>query len=99
MGMKYTILDKDKDNLIDFSKLKPGEVFSFFDMNSLKRTNHSIYMKIKPQGKNHYDHDIVDLTDGISYNFSEKKRVSLNDPDEVQANRVYVLDAKMNIIL
>jgi hypothetical protein len=41
----------------------------------------------------------VDLTDGISYNFSEKKRVSLNDPDEVQANRVYVLDAKMNIIL
>jgi len=97
--MKYTIQDKEKERMVEFQDLKPGEVFSFFDTTSLKRTNHSIYMKIKPQGKNHYDHDIVDLTDGVSYNFSEKKRVSLNDPDEVQANRVYVLDAKMNITL
>jgi len=39
----------------------------------------------------------VDLTDGKSYLFSEKKRVTLNDPDESQANKVHVLNAKLNI--
>jgi hypothetical protein len=56
-------------------------------------------MKIKPQNKSNYEHDLVDLTDGVTYNFSEKKRVTLNDPDEVQANKVYVLTAKLNITI
>lgn len=97
--MKYAILDKEKERMVDFKDLKPGEVFSFFDINSLKRTNHSIYMKIYVKNQSEYSHNIVDLTDGYLYNFQEKKRVSLNDPDEIQANKVYVLDAKMNITL
>lgn len=97
--MKYAILDKEKERMVDFKDLKSGDVFSFFDSNSLKRTNHSIYMKIYLKNQSNYGHDIVDLTDGHIYNFQEKKRVSLNDPDEVQANKVYVLDAKMNITL
>jgi len=34
-----------------------------------------------------------------TYNFSEKKRVALNDPDESQANKVYVLNTKLNITI
>jgi len=97
--MKYTIQDKEKEQMVDFKDLKPGEVFSFFDTNSLKRTNHSIYMKTYTSGKGDHSHNIVDLTDGHTYNFSEKKRISLNDPDELQANRVYQLDIKLNVIL
>jgi len=97
--MKYTIQDKEKERMVDFKDLKPGEVFSFFDITSLKRTNHSIYMKLKTKGNVFSENDIVDLTDGQPYIFSEKKRISLNDPDEVQANRVYVLDAKMNVVV
>ena len=97
--MKYTIQDREKERMVDFKDLKAGEVFSFFDSNSLKRTNHSIYMKTHTPGKSDHGHNIVDLTDGHTYNFSEKKRISLNDPDEVQANKVYVLDVKLNITL
>lgn len=97
--MKYTIQDKEKERMVEFRDLKPGDVFSFFDTNSLKRTNHSIYMKLKTTGKISHENDIVDLTDGHPYIFTEKKRVSLNDPDEVQANKVYQLDVKMSIIL
>ena len=97
--MKYTIQDREKERMVDFKDLKAGEVFSFFDSNSLKRTNHSIYMKLKTKGNVFSENDIVDLTDGHPYIFSEKKRISLNDPDEVQANKVYVLDVKLNITL
>ena len=97
--MKYIIQSKEKESMVEFSKVKPGEVFSFFDHESLQRSNHTIYMKIKPQNKSNYEHDLVDLTDGVTYNFSEKKRVTLNDPDEVQANKVYVLTAKLNITI
>jgi hypothetical protein len=97
--MKYTIQTKEKESMVEFSKVKTGEVFSFFDHESLQRGNHTIYMKMYTPGKNSFDHDIVDLTDGKSYNFSEKKRVTLNDPDEVQANKVYVLNVKLNITL
>lgn len=97
--MKYTIQDKEKERMVEFRDLKPGDVFSFFDTNSLKRTNHSIYMKLKTKGNTLSENDIVDLTDGHAYIFSERKRVSLNDPDEVQANRVYQLEVKMNVIL
>jgi len=98
--MKYTILDKEKENMVEFKDLKPGDVFSFFDTNSLKRTNHSIYMKLKTKKDNAFsENDIVDLTDGHPYIFTEKKRVSLNDPDEVQANRVYKLEAKMDVVV
>ena len=61
--MKYTILDKEKEKMVDFKDLKEGEVFSFFDLNSLKRTNHSIYMKINNSSKNDYGINIVDITD------------------------------------
>lgn len=97
--MKYTIQDKEKERMVEFRDLKPGDVFSFFDTNSLKRTNHSIYMKLKTKGNVFSENDIVDLTDGHPYIFTEKKRVSLNDPDEVQANKVYQLEVKMSIIL
>ena len=97
--MKYTIQSKEKESMVEFSKVKPGEVFSFFDHESLQKVNHNIYIKIHTSGKNTYDHDIVDLTDGKSYLFSEKKRVTLNDPDESQANKVYVLNVKLNITL
>ena len=56
-------------------------------------------MKLKTKGNVFSENDIVDLTDGHPYIFTEKKRVSLNDPDEVQANKVYQLDVKMSIIL
>lgn len=97
--MKYTILDKEKERMVEFRDLKPGDVFSFFDINSLKKTNHSIYMKLKTKGNVFSENDIVDLTDGHPYIFSEKKRISLNDPDEVQANRVYKLETKMEIVV
>lgn len=85
--------------MVEFKDLKPGDVFSFFDINSLKKTNHSIYMKLKTKGNTLAENDIVDLTDGYPYIFTEKKRVSLNDPDEVQANRVYKLETKMEIVV
>jgi len=97
--MKYTIQDKEKESMVEFKELKPGDIFSFFDTNSLKRTNHSIYMKLKTKGNGLSENDIVDLTDGHPYVFSEKKRISLNDPDEVQANRVYLLNVKLSIVV
>lgn len=97
--MKYTIQDREKESMVDFKDVKPGEIFSFFDTNSLKRTNHSIYMKLKTKGMTLAENDIVDLTDGHAYIFSERKRVSLNDPDEVQANRVHVLNAKLSVVV
>ena len=97
--MKYSILDKEKESMVEFKNLKSGDVFSFFDTNSLKKTNHSIYMKLKTTGNTLAEKDIVDLTDGHPYIFSEKKRVTLNDPDEVQANRVYKLEAKLDIVV
>ena len=33
--MKYTILDKEKERMVEFKELKPGDVFSFFDINRL----------------------------------------------------------------
>jgi hypothetical protein len=97
--MKYSIQSKDKESMVEFSKVKPGEVFSFFDHESLQRANHNVYMKMYTSGKNSYEHELVDLTDGKTYNFSEKKRVALNDPDESQANKVYVLNTKLNITI
>lgn len=97
--MKYTIQDKEKERMVEFKDLKPGDVFSFFDITSLKRTNHSIYMKLKTKGNVFSENDIVDLTDGHPYIFAEKKRVSLNDPDELQANRVHKLETKLDVIV
>lgn len=97
--MKYTIQDKEKESMVDFKDVKPGEIFSFFDTNSLKRINHSIYMKLKTKSMTLAENDIVDLTDGHPYIFTEKKRVSLNDPDELQANKVHVLNVKLSIVV
>ena len=92
--MKYTITSRDKEAMVDFDSVKEGEVFSFFDPESVQRGNHSVFMKIK-NGTN----NIVNLDDGKVYNFSDKKRNTLNDPDEKLSNLVYKLNAKINIIV
>jgi hypothetical protein len=43
--------------------------------------------------------NILDLGDGKAYDFSAKKRNTINDPDEKQGNRVYKLNAKINIVV
>ena len=92
--MKYNITARDKDAMVEFNSLKEGEVFSYFDPESVGKGNHSIYMKIK-NGTN----NIVNLDDGKVFNFSDKKRNTLNDPDEKLGNLVYRLNAKINIIV
>lgn len=92
--MKYTITSRDKEAMVDFDSVKEGEVFSFFDPESVQRGNHSIFMKIK-NGTN----NIVNLDDGKVFNFGDKKRNTLNDPDEQQGDKVYKLNAKINIIV
>jgi len=95
--MKYVISSQDKEAMIDFDKLKEGEVFSFFDPESVQRGNHAIYMKIKVP--NTTSVNILDLGDGKAYDFSNKKRNTLNDPDGQQGNAVYKLNAKINIVI
>ena len=51
-------------------------------------------MKIK-NGTN----NIVNLDDGKVFNFGDKKRNTINDPDEQQGDKVYKLNAKINIIV
>jgi len=51
-------------------------------------------MKIK-NGTN----NIVNLDDGKVFNFLDKKRNTLNDPDEKLGNLIYKLNAKINIIV
>jgi len=92
--MKYTITSRDKEAMIDFDSVKEGEVFSFFDPESVQRGNHSVFMKIK-NGTN----NIVNLDDGKVFNFLDKKRNTLNDPDEKLGNLIYKLNAKINIIV
>ena len=92
--MKYTITSRDKEAMVDFDSLKEGEVFSFFDPESVQRGNHSVFMKIK-NGTN----NIVNLDDGKVFNFGDKKRNTINDPDEQQGDKVYKLNAKINIIV
>jgi hypothetical protein len=43
--------------------------------------------------------NILDLGDGKAYDFSNKKRNTLNDPDGQQGNGVYKLNAKINIVI
>ena len=92
--MKYTITSRDKEAMVDFHSVKEGEVFSFFDPESVQRGNHSVFMKIK-NGTN----NIVNLDDGKVFNFGDKKRNTINDPDEQQGDKVYKLNAKINIIV
>ena len=92
--MKYTITSRDKEAMVDFDSVKEGEVFSFFDPESVQRGNHSVFMKIK-NGTN----NIVNLDDGKVFNFGDKKRNTINDPDEQQGDKVYKLNAKINIIV
>ncbi len=92
--MKYTITSRDKEAMVDFDSLKEGEVFSFFDPESVQRGNHSIFMKIKNGSNN-----IVNLDDGRVFNFTDKKRITISDPDEQRGNLVYKLNAKINIIV
>lgn len=92
--MKYTITSRDKEAMVDFDSVKEGEVFSFFDPESVQRGNHSVFMKIK-NGTN----NIVNLDDGKVFNFSDKKRNTLNDSDEKLGNLIYKLNAKINIIV
>jgi hypothetical protein len=95
--MKYNITSQDKEALTEFDQIKEGEVFSFFTPESTDRGNHAIYMKIRVP--NTTSVNIVDLGDGKCYDFSAKKRNSINDPDEKQGNRVYKLNAKVNIVV
>jgi len=92
--MKYTITSRDKEAMVDFDSVKEGEVFSFFDPESVQRGNHSVFMKIK-NGTN----NIVNLDDGKVFNFLDKKRNTLNDPDEKLGNLIYKLNAKINIVI
>ena len=92
--MKYTITSRDKEVMVDFDSIKEGEVFSFFDPESVQRGNHSVFMKIKNGSNN-----IVNLDDGRVFNFADKKRSSINDPDEKLGNLIYKLNAKINIIV
>jgi hypothetical protein len=92
--MKYTITSRDKEAMVDFDSIKEGEVFSFFDPESVQRGNHSIFMKIKNGSNN-----IVNLDDGKVFNFIDKKRITISDPDEQRGNLVYKLNAKINIIV
>ena len=95
--MKYNITSQDKEALTEFDQIKEGEVFSFFDPESVQRGNHAIYMKIKVP--NTTSVNILDLEDGKAYDFSNKKRNTLNDPDGQQGNGVYKLNAKINIVI
>jgi hypothetical protein len=95
--MKYNITSQDKEALTEFDQLKEGEVFSFFTPESTDRGNHAIYMKIRVP--NTTSVNIVDLEDGKAYDFSNKKRNTINDPDEQQGNRVYKLNAKINVVI
>ncbi len=92
--MKYTITSRDKEAMVEFDSVKEGEVFSFFDPESVQRGNHSIFMKIKNGSNN-----IVNLDDGKVFNFADKKRNTINDPDEQRGDLVYKLNAKINIIV
>jgi hypothetical protein len=92
--MKYTITSRDKEAMVEFDSVKEGEVFSFFDPESVQRGNHSIFMKIKNGSNN-----IVNLDDGKVFNFIDKKRITISDPDEQRGNLVYKLNAKINIIV
>jgi hypothetical protein len=92
--MKYTITSRDKEAMVEFDSVKEGEVFSFFDPESVQRGNHSIFMKIKNGSNN-----IVNLDDGKVFNFTDKKRITISDPDEQRGNLVYKLNAKINIIV
>ena len=92
--MKYTITSRDKEAMVDFDSVKDGEVFSFFDPESVQRGNHSVFMKIKNGSNN-----IVNLDDGRVFNFIDKKRSTINDPDEKLGNLIYKLNAKINIIV
>lgn len=92
--MKYTITSRDKEAMVDFDSIKDGEVFSFFDPESVKKGNHSVYMRIRNGSNN-----IVDLDDGKVFNFADKKRVTISDPDEQRGNLIYKLNAKINIIV
>ena len=95
--MKYNITSQDKEALTEFDQIKEGEVFSFFTPESTDRGNHAIYMKIRVP--NTTSVNIIDLEDGKAYDFSNKKRNTINDPDEQQGNRVYKLNAKINIVV
>lgn len=95
--MKYTITSQDKEALTEFDQIKEGEVFSFFDPESVQRGNHAIYMKIKVP--NTTSVNILDLGDGKAYDFSNKKRNTLNDPDGQQGNAVYKLNARISIVI
>jgi len=92
--MKYIITSRDKEAMVDFDSVKDGEVFSFFDPESVQRGNHSVFMKIKNGSNN-----IVNLDDGRVFNFIDKKRSTINDPDEKLGNLIYKLNAKINIIV
>ena len=92
--MKYTITSRDKEAMVSFEDLKEGDVFSFFDPESVKKGNHSVYMRIRNGSNN-----IVDLDDGKVFNFADKKRNTISDPDEERGNLIYKLNAKINIIV
>lgn len=92
--MKYNITSRDKEAMIQFEDLKEGDVFAFFDPESVKKGNHSIYMRIRNGSNN-----IVDLDDGKVFNYADKKRNVVSDPDEQRGNLVYKLNAKINIIV
>ena len=92
--MKYIITSRDKEAMVDFDSVKDGEVFSFFDPESVQRGNHSVFMKIKNGSNN-----IVNLDDGRVFNFIDKKRSTNNDPYEKLGNLIYKLNAKINIIV
>jgi len=95
--MNHEVISQKTDNFIDFEKLEAGDCFSFFDLESFQRGNHTLYMKINV--KENKSIDVLDLHTGKTFPFSEKKRVTLSDPDGKIGSKVYKLNAKIQVTI
>lgn len=95
--MNHEVVAQNKDNVIEFEKLETGDCFTFFDLESFQRGNHTVYMKIRV--KENRGVDVLDLHTGETFAFSEKKRVTLSDPDGKIGSRVHKLNAKVQVII
>lgn len=95
--MNHEVVAQNKDNIVEFEKLETGDCFTFFDLESFQRGNHSVYMKIRV--KENKSIDVLDLHTGDTFAFSEKKRNTLSDPDGKIGSKVHKLNAKVQVTI
>ena len=95
--MKHEVIEQNKDSIVEFDKLEAGDCFTFFDLESFQRGNHTVYMKIRV--KENKSIDVLDLHSGDAFSFSEKKRVTLSDPDGLIGSKVHKLSAKIRVTI